>query len=618
MADKIFTIEFQPIGLRGECRKGESLMDCARRLRLRMSSVCGGNGTCGTCRVRLLAGGVSGPTAREEEELSAEEIEEGWRLACQAFPQGDCAVHVPPECLTAAQRLQLEGQKVDIDAEPAVRSYGFELQPPGLSDLEADGERLAADLNRRHQLHGLRIAFPVLTRLSNDLRALDWKGMAAVRGNEIISLSPARSRDLGLAIDLGTTKIAGYMMDLNDGAVLASSGVMNPQIGFGEDVITRITLAMDSSDSAQRLQNAAIEALNALAGDLCAQIGVGRTRVLEAVIAGNTAMHHLLLGLPVRQLALAPFIPCVTGALDVRMADLGLDLAPGGYVHLLPNIAGFVGGDHVAALSAVLPGLTATPAIVIDIGTNTEVSLIRGNGKRITAVSCASGPAFEGGHIQHGMRAAAGAIERVRIHGERVHYQTIDNAPPLGICGSGILDAVAQLFSQGIVSETGRILPKHPRVKDGARGRGFVLSDGAEEGREITVTQKDIREVQLAKAAVRSGIQALLEENEIREEEIKLFVIAGAFGSYIDIGSAVDVGMLPVLDRSRFRQIGNAAGTGARLALISMRQRERAAEIASQVRYLELAGTENFMDNFTEANYLGRYRLSGGKRTAVS
>ncbi len=605
-------MEFQPIGRRGECRDGESIMDCARRLGLKMNHICGGNGTCGTCRVRLLAGGVSGPTSHEREQLSGEEIRTGWRLACQSVPQSDGAVYVPPESVTASQRLQLEGQELAVKPDPAVKSYEFQLPPPTLADVRADGERLLADLNGRYKLKCRRISFPLLRELSPRLRSWNWKGRAGVRNDEVISLSPVSSRDAGLAVDLGTTKIAGYLVDLQQGAVLASAGIMNPQIEFGEDVITRISCAMGSTDCAKELKGVVVDSLNALAGRLCEQAGIDRNTVLEAVIVGNTAMHHLLLGLPVHQLALAPFVPCVSSSLDIRMAELGMDLAPGGYVHLLPNIAGFVGADHVAALLAVLPLLAGNPALLIDIGTNTEVSLIHGS--RISAVSCASGPAFEGGHIEHGMRAASGAIEHVRIHGEEVAWGTVDGAPPVGICGSGILDAVAELYRAGIVSETGRLKPDHPKVNKGPKGLEFLLTAGEP---AVGITQKDIREIQLAKAAVRSGIQALLEADGLKEEEISSVVIAGAFGTYIDIGSAIDVGMLPFLDRGRFRQIGNAAGAGARLALISQRERERAGKIVSRVRYLELAGTRNFSENFSEANYLGRYRLSGGKRIPV-
>jgi uncharacterized 2Fe-2S/4Fe-4S cluster protein (DUF4445 family) len=609
-------IEFQPLGRRGESREGESIMDCARRLGLRMNFLCGGTGTCSTCRIRLLSGVVSELTAPEKEQLSAEEISAGWRLACQVYPRSACAIHVPAESLTASQRLQLEGQKVSGVPEPPVTSYAFELPPPALSDLQADGERLIAYLNKRYPLDCRAFAFPLLQDLSNHLRSRDWKGRAAVRQDEIVAVSPLSSRDIGLAVDLGTTKIAGYLMDLQDGTVLASAGIMNPQIGFGEDVITRITFALSSPASRAELKRVVIDGLNGLAGQLCDQAGVARNSILEAVVVGNTAMHHLFLGLPVGQLALAPFVPSVSSSLDVRMSDVGLGLTPGGYVHLLPNIAGFVGADHVAALAAVLPGLSETPAVVIDIGTNTEVSLVEEN--RLTAVSCASGPAFEGGHIRHGMRAAAGAIERVRIHGEGVECRTVNQAPPLGICGSGIVDAVAQLYRAGVINETGRMEPGHTRVTRGRQGPEFILIDAPEPGNAaIAVTQKDVREVQLAKAAVRSGIQALLETHGVREEEIKTVIIAGAFGNYIDVESAMDVGMLPCLDRGRFRQIGNAAGTGARLALISVRERERAREIASRVHYLELASTRNFTENFSEANYLGRYRLSGGKRTPV-
>jgi len=304
----------------------------------------------------------------------------------------------------------------------------------------------------------------------------------------------------------------------------------------------------------------------------------------------------------------------VSRALDVKAGDLGLHIAPGAYVHLLPNIAGFVGADHVAMLLATEDWQAKGPTVAIDIGTNTEVSLIN-NGK-ITATSCASGPAFEGGHIKDGMRAATGAIERLRIVNDSVQYQTIGQAPPTGICGSGILDALSQLYLAGIIDKGGRITDKHPRVRTIKGQREFVLV--GEEEREgqpaITITQRDVRELQLAKAAIRSGIQALLEANGCSDDEIKQVIIAGAFGTYIDVASAVSIGMLPSLPLNRFRQAGNAAGMGAKLALISLSRRAEAQAIASRVKYIELASAPEFQQTFVQASFLGRYRIIDGRR----
>jgi uncharacterized 2Fe-2S/4Fe-4S cluster protein (DUF4445 family) len=332
---------------------------------------------------------------------------------------------------------------------------------------------------------------------------------------------------------------------------------------------------------------------------------------------GNTVMHHLFLRLPVKQLAISPFVPAVSQALEVKAEELGLNIAPGAYVHLLPNIAGFVGADHVAMLLATDAWQTKETTMALDIGTNTEVSLIY-KGK-ITATSCASGPAFEGGHIKYGMRAATGAIERLRIDGGKIQYQTIDGASPVGICGSGILDALAQLYVAKIIDEGGRIIDHRPRVRAYKGQHEFVLVSKEErKGKPaITITQNDVRELQLAKAAIRTGIQILLETSGCAEDDIKQVMIAGAFGNYIDVASAVVIGMLPPLPLKRFRQVGNAAGMGAKLALISLKSRTDAQAIASRVTYIELASSPSFQPTFMQASYLGRYRIINGKREEI-
>jgi uncharacterized 2Fe-2S/4Fe-4S cluster protein (DUF4445 family) len=334
-------------------------------------------------------------------------------------------------------------------------------------------------------------------------------------------------------------------------------------------------------------------------------------------MVGNTVMHHLFLGLAVKQLAQSPFVPVINREVEVKACHLGLRFAPGAYVFILPNIAGFVGADHVAALLATQALWGKGLSILLDIGTNTEVSLIMKDG--IIATSCASGPAFEGGHIKFGMRAAAGAIERFLLVDGAIQYQTVENAAPIGICGSGIVDVVSQLYINGIIDDGGKLLA-NPRVHEHNGEREFILveADKKSQLKSVTVTQKDIREVQLAKAAIRSGIQTLLETSGYSESEVKRVIIAGAFGSYIDIASAIEIGLLPPLALNTFQQVGNAAGLGARLALISTSQREQAKVIASRVKYLELAGAEGFNNTFIQAGYLGRYELKNGRREKTS
>ncbi len=611
------TIDFEPVGRRGECQRSKSLLACARRLGVGISSICGGKGMCHSCRVQVLSGTVFPPSSAERKAFTAQELAEGWRLACQTCPRSDVRLSVPAESMTTQQRLQVEGLEIIVPPAPPVQAYHLQLAVPSLSAPAADADRLLDALNQLYNIHCTKVDIDVLHTLPDRLRSWKWECQVVVRNDEVVAILPGTSRQLGLAIDLGTTKIAGYLVDLASGRTLAARGAMNPQLSYGEDIISRITGAARSPEEGAALQELASSAINKLADELCAEAGAMTEEIVETVVAGNTAMHHLLLGLPVRQLAVSPFVPAISRVMDVKARYLGLNTAPGAYVYLLPNIAGFVGSDHVAMLLAAEAWRDEEPVIAIDIGTNTEVSLV--NRGLVSTVSCASGPAFEGGHIKYGMRAATGAIEHLRIAGDSVQYQTIDQAPPVGICGSGMLDALAQLYLAKVIDDSGRML-SHPRVRTGSGVQEFVLVTEEERDGQpaITITQQDIRELQLAKAAIRTGIQVLLEEGVVPEDEIHQITIAGAFGTYISVSSALTIGMLPSLPLNRFRQVGNAAGMGARLALISLDKRAEAQEIAPRVRYVELASAPNFNDTFLQATYLGQYRIKDGKRGGIN
>jgi len=567
-------------------------------------SLCGGIGSCGRCRIQIITGEVTEATPNEEEVLTAEELEAGYRLACQAYPESDVKVHVPSESLTAPQRTQVEGLEVTVEPNPPVRPYGVVLEPATLADLRADDERLLAAIAEQHKIEADRIDFNVLRDFSLQLRNGGWQARIAVRGSEIVGVGPLSSRILGLAVDIGTTKVAGYLVDLESGQTLASQGIMNPQIAYGEDIITRIGAAGRSAADAERLQNLLIEALNQLAAELCAKIQARTAEIFEAVVVGNTAIHHLFLRLPVKQLAHAPYIPALRAAVDVKARDLGLLSARGAYVHLLPNIAGYVGSDHVAMLLATQVRHASGLVLALDIGTNTEICL--SDSGKMTSVSCASGPAFEGAHIKFGMRAADGAIEHVELDGNDVKYQTIGGVPPVGVCGSGLLDAVAQMHLQGVL-DRGGLMRDHARVRTRESTSEFIVVEEAERNGlpAITITQKDVRELQLAKGAIRTGIQVLVEATGHEENDIEQVIIAGAFGTYIDISSAITIGMLPSLPLQRFKQVGNAAGTGARLALISSNMRDEARRIAEGDDYIELASARGFDRKFAQAMYLG-------------
>lgn len=592
----MFTIDFEPVGRRGTCDSDQSILDCARQSSVDIVSICGGIGNCDRCKVQVLSGRVSKLTLEEEASLRKDEIVQGYRLACQAFPLSDIKLHIPPESLTAPQRTQVEGLEVDIVPEPLVRGLDAHLSAPTLDSPVSDDANLWAALG----LPPAKIDFQVQQLLSQTLRNLHWNVCVALRGDEIIAIDTPDTKWLGLAVDIGTTKIAGYLLDMGSGKTLASKGLMNPQISYGEDVIARIVTANKSAENAAKLQSLLVDALNQLAVDLCKEINADPSHIVDTVVVGNTAIHHLFLRLPVKQLGLAPYVPAIHSAVDIKAREIGLKFAPGAYIHLLPNIAGYVGADHVAMLLAIRMDEAEKTTLAIDIGTNTEICL--SHRRYMTSVSCASGPAFEGAHIKFGMRAAPGAIEHVRLSSERLEIQTIGGEEPVGICGSGLLDVVAQLRLNQVLDRNGK-MGTHPRLRSQNGLTEFVLFE--REGQEpITVSQKDVRELQLAKAAIRLGIQALVQAEGLAEEDIEQVIIAGAFGTFIDVKSAITIGMLPALPLERFEQVGNAAGTGARLSLISSSQRFRAGEIAQKDGYIELAAVPNFNRKFAEATYL--------------
>ncbi len=595
----MFTIDFEPVGRRGPCKPDQSLLESARELNVDLVSICGGTGTCGHCKVQIIAGRVTKRTLEEEGELSARELEQGFRLACQVYPLSDVKVHVPPESLTAPQRTQVEGLEVDVTPEPPVHAVDVTLTTPTLDSATPDDANLLSAVAQASSLHPSATDFHLQQTLSPRLRELNWSVSAAIRGEEVIAVAAPGTKWVGLAVDIGTTKIAAYLVEMFTGKTLAAKGLMNPQISYGEDLVTRIVAASKTPADSAKLQGLLVEALNQLASDLCAETGLDVETIVEAVVVGNTAIHHLFLGLPVRQLGFAPYVPATCAPVEIKAHQIGLKLAPGAYLYMLPNVAGYVGADHVAMLLATRTADFDKTTLAIDIGTNTEICL---NHKgQMTSTSCASGPAFEGAHIKFGMRAAPGAIEHMRLENDRLEIQTIGAEAPVGVCGSGLLDVVAQLRLNGLLDRSGRMM-EHPRIHKGTVAE-FILAERPGQD-PVTISQKDVRELQLAKGAIRAGIQALVAAVGLGEEDIEQVIIAGAFGTFIDVGSAVMIGMLPNLPLERFSQVGNAAGTGARLALISMSQRAKAAEIAARDGYIELARVPNFQRKFAEAMYL--------------
>jgi len=614
MTSKLPTIDFEPVGRRITAQPGETILGAAQRAGIGLVALCGGAGTCGRCVVQVRAGDLTPITAVEEKKLKPAQLEQGFRLACQAKPLSDVRLHVPPTSLTATQRAQIEGREKPVEFAPPVHVLRLQLPRPTLEDPRSDTQRLrdACSAAVGQDVAG-EVDFAVLRSLAPALRQANWDVKVVLRdtpaGMEIVAVLPPEQTAVGYAVDLGTTKLAGYLVNMENGETLQAKGVMNPQISYGEDVMARITVAMEGPERAAMLRDVIVKGLSDLAKDLCDAADVQTQQIIEAVIVGNTAMHHLFLGLPVEQLGTSPYVAAVTEALDVKARDIGFPFAPGAYVHLLPNIAGFVGADHVAMLLAT--GIGEAPAdevwVGMDIGTNTEIGLA-GKG-RLLCCSTASGPAFEGAHIAYGMRAAPGAIEEVRLEDHQLQISTIDRKPPIGICGSGILDVVAELFKAGVLNRRGAMADGE-RVRPARSGRGkeylLVPADQTGIGEDITVSRNDVSEIQLAKGAMRAGLNILLAEAGLEAQDITRYIIAGAFGSYIKLESGIAIGMLPDIPRERFVQVGNAAGIGAKQALLSAERRRRAAEIAKRDEYVELTTNNRFTNEFANTIQLGQ------------
>lgn len=594
------TVRLQPLGKHITIPIGVTILEATRSAGIQLTSACGGEANCGQCRVIVPSGSVSPLNEDEIFLLSKEDQRNGYRLACCTRILSNIVVHIPKESLESEQRLQIESNLRTIPPQPFIRAIPLQLSPPTLEDPRADFSRLRQELEGKVNLSNLTAPLGVLQNLPQQLRQTKWRPTVFLRQAEVIGLLPMDSRPLGLAVDLGTTKIAATLVDLESGEDIATAGAPNPQISYGEDVVSRLNYVHKNTAGGEQLSKLARKAINDLSAELVQKANARPEQIAEACIVGNTAMLHLLLQLPVHQLALSPYVAAVCDALDIPAPELELPIAAGAKVHIPPLIGGYVGADHVAMVLATDLDQSPKISLGIDIGTNTEISLRTPGIPFLTAVSCASGPAFEGAHIRHGMRAASGAIEKVRIDSHGISYITVNHEPPIGICGSGILDAIAALYQQGILDKNGRFQPQHQNVREGENGLEFLLVPAHQSGsgREITLSQKDVNEIQLAKGAIQAGMQILLESTQTPPESVEEVIIAGAFGSYINIESAQAIGLFPHLPNAKFRQVGNAAATGAKWMLISRSARQRAQEIARRTRYLELTSFPKFNRTF--------------------
>lgn len=626
--EKDVEIVFQPSGRRGRVPAGTTILAAAQGMGVGIEAVCGGKGVCGKCRVIIEEGRfeklglvsskahVSGLSAVEEKFLSPEELARGYRLACLAQVRESLVVTVPEESRTAKQVILEQGRERSYRLAPAVKQYSLVLPPASLADARDDRQRLLEALEERYGLKDLIVDYTVLRDLPLLLRKEEWQVTVTLwQGREIIRVVPGAEvpHSLGIAIDVGTTTLAAFLCDLATGELLGKASRMNPQIGYGEDVLARISYAMTEEEGREKLQQAMLEAISVLAEEMTAKIGREALEVDEIVLVYNTAMHHFTLGLEPKHMGRSPFVPAVSVPLDIKARDLGVKINPAGNIHSLPVEAGFVGPDNVAVLIAEEPYRSNSIKLIIDIGTNGEIDL--GNKDRLLSTSCATGPALEGAQIAFGMRAAPGAIERVEIDpetkeprykviGEDKWYPELKVTGAQGICGSGIIDVVAELHRAGIISKAGRINGRleTPRVRKDESGKLQYVLAWAEETaihKDIVITQGDIRAVQLAKGAIYVGARYLMEKYGC--DHVDEVILAGAFGSYINKRSAMALGLFPDCDPEKVKAVGNAAGDGARLALLDVEKRREAARVARQVEFVETAVEPDFQARFMEA-----------------
>ena len=619
---------FQPSGSRGRVADGTTIVDASRKLGVELESVCGGQATCGKCRVRIEEGfferfGIESnmdhlsPIEEREKDFFEKHTElQGYRLSCVTEIHGDVLIFVPEESRKGKQVVRKAATDRKIDVNPAVRNYYVEMTPATLQDTTGDWERLTEGLQKEHGIKGLTIDYLALLSLQGAVRKGGWKVTVSVwMGKEVIAVFPGKVEEsYGLAVDVGTTTVAGYLCELSSGKLLATDSMMNPQVTFGEDVMSRITYAMTHKDGLKRMNDAIIDGLNRLAGQVAAQAGIKRRDIVDWTIVGNTAMHHIYMNIYPEYIGKAPFPPALHASMDVKARDMRLKISPGAYVYALPIEAGFVGADNVGVLIAEEPYNRDDLMLIIDIGTNGE--LILGNKKKLISSSCATGPAFEGAHIKFGMRAAPGAIEKVQIDPEtkEPRYKVIgkeqwsDELKEMGtrgICGSGIMDVVAQMYVAGVMLKNGRLNTEldHPRMRQSEDGWEYVLAwaDETSIGQDVTVNQSDIRAVQLAKGAMCAGAKLMMRRLGI--EKLDRVILAGAFGSYIDPQQAMIMGLFPDCDLKKVYAVGNAAGDGARIALLNVNKRKEANEYARKVEYVELTVEGNFEKEFAQAMY---------------
>lgn len=631
-------VVFMPSGRRGDFPVGTTVLAAARSLGVDIDSVCGGRAVCGRCQVSLSEGSFAklGIESHTDHLSTFSETEKRYqrikglapdrRLSCQSHLLGDVVIDVPSDSQIHRQMVRKGADEIrDLVIDPVVRLYYLELTKPSMQDQTCDLTRVLNCLRQDWGLDNLLTDISFMRTLSaavraGDTYAGDWKVTVAVRnGTHLLAAWPGFKQEVfGIAIDVGTTTVAGHLCKLSSGEVVASGGMMNPQIRFGEDLMSRISYLQQNEGQAPALTSAVRKALSELVSQMTDEAGVPVTDVVEMTIVGNPTMHHLVLGIDPTQLGMEPFPLVVDQGVNVLARDVELALNPGANVYLLPCIAGHVGGDTAGVILSQGPHTSHDMTLVIDVGTNAE--LVLGSSNRLIACSSPTGPAFEGAQISSGQRAAPGAIERVRIDPQTLAPRikvigcelwsddpgfeaAVAGVGVTGICGSGIIEVVAELFLSGVIDASGRMLAKgreisdHPYLIPRGRNVEYILYRSGD--RTVKVVPSDIRAIQLAKAACYSGARLLMDEMGVTQ--VDQVLLAGAFGSYIDVKYAMTLGMIPDCDLQRVRSVGNAAGTGARIALLSAGARREIESVVRKVEKVETAVAAKFQEYFVSA-----------------
>jgi len=631
-------VVFLPSGKRGRFAVGTPVLQAARELGVDIDSVCGGRGLCGRCQVVVAEGefakhgvrsgadSVSAPGEVEARSSRRKVLKAGQRLSCQAQVCRDVVVDVPPTSQVHRQVVRKAAEVREIELNPVLRLHYVEVREPDMHDPSGDLRRLRDALAQEWQLTDLGIDLATLRALQTTLRAGQWKVTVAVHGGrQIVGIWPGfHERALGMAVDIGSTTIAAHLCDLGTGEVLASAGMMNPQIRFGEDLMSRVSYAMMNPGGAEQMTTAVREALSALAAEVAHEAGTTAENILELTLVGNPIMHHLVLGLDPTELGGAPFALAIDSAVEQTAGSLGIEVHPGARVYVLPCIAGHVGADTAGMILAERPDLGEAVTLLVDVGTNAEIVL--GNRQRLLACSSPTGPAFEGAQISCGQRAAPGAIERVRIDPATLEprfkvigcdlwsddpgFAEATRATGVtGVCGSGIIEVIAEMYLSGVINQDGvvdgALAERSDRIVPTDRTFSYVLHRGAV---TLAVSQTDVRAIQLAKAALYAGVRLLMEELGV--ERVDRIRLAGAFGAHIDPKYAMVLGMIPDCDLAAVAAAGNAAGTGARIALLDERSRPIIEDVVRRVEKIETAIEPRFQAHFVEAMAIPHKRFA--------